>query len=313
VQGAVVPITPTKKIWMDGKFVNWDDATIHILNPTLHYGWGVFEGIRAYDTDRGPAVFRLTEHIERLFRSAKIYLMEPEFTVEQMVAATKETVRINEIDSCYIRPLFYLGYGEMGLNPMPSPTKASIAVWPWGAYLGDEAAARGVRAVVSSWQRIGPNVIPPEGKGTGQYINSSLAKVAALKAGYDEAILLTAAGTIAEGTGENIFVVYGKKLVTPPIVDGVLAGLTRDAVMTIARDEGYEVVESPLVRSNLYLADEAFFTGTAAEMVPLVEVDDRPIGKGVPGPVTKQLLELFRGAVRGELDRYKTWNEFVNE
>jgi branched-chain amino acid aminotransferase len=274
-----VPITPTKKIWMDGKFVDWDDATIHILNPTLHYGWGVFEGIRAYNTDRGPAVFRLTEHIERLFRSAKIYLMEPEFTVEQMVAATKETVRINEIDSCYIRPLFYLGYGE----------------------------------IVSSWQRIGPNVIPPEGKGTGQYINSSLAKVAALKAGYDEAILLTAAGTIAEGTGENIFVVYGKKLVTPPIVDGVLAGLTRDAVMTIARDEGYEVVESPLVRSNLYLADEAFFTGTAAEMVPLVEVDDRPIGKGVPGPVTKQLLELFRGAVRGELDRYKTWNEFVNE
>ena len=308
-----MPITPTKKIWMDGKFVDWDDATIHILNPTLHYGWGVFEGIRAYNTDRGPAVFRLTEHIERLFRSAKIYMMEPEFTVEQMVAATKETVRINEIDSCYIRPLFYLGYGEMGLNPMPSQTKASIAVWPWGAYLGDEAAARGVRAVVSSWQRIGPNVIPPEGKGTGQYINSSLAKVAALKAGYDEAILLTAAGTIAEGTGENIFVVYGKKLVTPPIVDGVLAGLTRDAVMTIARDEGYEVVEAPLVRSNLYLADEAFFTGTAAEMVPLVEVDDRPIGKGVPGPVTKQLLELFRGAVRGELDRYKTWNEFVNE
>ena len=308
-----MPITPTKKIWMDGKFVDWDDATIHILNPTLHYGWGVFEGIRAYNTDRGPAVFRLTEHIERLFRSAKIYMMEPEFTVEQMVAATKETVRINEIDSCYIRPLFYLGYGEMGLNPMPSQTKASIAVWPWGAYLGDEAAARGVRAVVSSWQRIGPNVIPPEGKGTGQYINSSLAKVAALKAGYDEAILLTATGTIAEGTGENIFVVYGKKLVTPPIVDGVLAGLTRDAVMTIARDEGYEVVEAPLVRSNLYLADEAFFTGTAAEMVPLVEVDDRPIGKGVPGPVTKHLLELFRGAVRGELDRYKTWNEFVNE
>ncbi len=308
-----MPITPTKKIWMDGEFVDWDDATIHILNPTLHYGWGVFEGIRAYATDRGPAVFRLTEHIERLFRSAKIYLMEPEWTVAQIVAATKETVRINEIESCYIRPLLYLGYGEMGLNPLPSPTKASIAVWPWGAYLGDEAAARGVRAAVSSWQRIGPNVIPPEGKGTGQYINSSLAKVAALKAGYDEAILLTPAGTIAEGTGENIFVVYGKRLITPPIVDGVLAGLTRDAVMTIARDEGYEVVESPLVRSNLYLADEAFFTGTAAEMVPLVEVDDRPIGTGSPGPVTRQLLEIFRGAVRGELDRYKTWNEYVRE
>jgi branched-chain amino acid aminotransferase len=308
-----VPITPTKKIWMDGEFVDWDDATIHILNPTLHYGWGVFEGIRAYETDRGPAVFRLTEHIERLFRSAKIYLMEPDWTVAQIVAATKETVRVNEIESCYIRPLFYLGYGEMGLNPLPSKTKASIAVWPWGAYLGDDAANAGVRAAVSSWQRIGPNVIPPEGKGTGQYINSSLAKVAALKAGYDEAILLTPDGKIAEGTGENIFVVYGKRLVTPPIVDGVLAGLTRDAVITIARDEGYEVVEAPLVRSNLYLADEAFFTGTAAEMVPLVEVDDRKIGTGKPGPITRQLLELFRGAVRGELDRYKTWNEYVRE
>jgi branched-chain amino acid aminotransferase len=308
-----VPITPTKKIWMDGELVDWDDATIHILNPTLHYGWGVFEGIRAYATDRGPAVFRLTEHIERLFRSAKIYLMEPDWTVAQIVAATKETVRVNEIESCYIRPLFYLGYGEMGLNPLPSKTKASIAVWPWGAYLGDDAANSGVRAMVCSWQRIGPNVIPPEGKGTGQYINSSLAKVAALKAGYDEAIMLTADGKIAEGTGENIFVVYGKKLITPPIVDGVLAGLTRDAVITIARDEGYDVVESPLVRSNLYLADEAFFTGTAAEMVPLVEVDDRKIGIGKPGPVTRHLLELFRGAVRGELDRYKTWNEYVRE
>jgi len=308
-----VPITPTKKIWMDGEFVDWDDATIHILNPTLHYGWGVFEGIRAYATDRGPAVFRLTEHIERLFRSAKIYLMEPEWTVAQIVDATKATVRINDIDSCYIRPLLYLGYGEMGLNPLPSPTKASIAVWPWGAYLGDEAAAKGVRAAISSWQRIGPNVIPPEGKGTGQYINSSLAKVAALKAGYDEAILLTPGGTIAEGTGENIFVVYGKKLVTPPIVDGVLAGLTRDAVMTIARDEGYDVVESPLVRSNLYLADEAFFTGTAAEMVPLVEVDDRPIGTGKPGPVSRHILEIFKAATRGEVDRYKVWNEYVTE
>ncbi len=308
-----MPITPTKKIWMDGEFVDWDDATIHILNPSLHYGWGVFEGIRAYATDRGPAVFRLTEHIERLFRSAKIYLMEPEWSVEQIVKATKDLVRINEVESCYIRPLFYLGYGEMGLNPLPSATKASIAAWPWGAYLGDEAANKGVRAAVSSWQRIGANVIPPEGKGTGQYINSSLAKVQALKAGYDEAILLTAEGKIAEGTGENIFVVYGKKLITPPIVDGVLAGLTRDAVVTIARDEGYEVVESTLVRSNLYLADEAFFTGTAAEMVPLVEVDDRAVGKGVPGPVTKHLLELFRGALHGELDRYKTWNEYVND
>jgi branched-chain amino acid aminotransferase len=308
-----MPITPTKKIWMDGELVNWDDATIHILNPTLHYGWGVFEGVRAYATAQGPAVFRLTEHIERLFRSAKMYLMEPAFTVEEIIAATKETVRVNEVESCYIRPLFYLGYGEMGLNPLPSETKVSIAVWPWGAYLGEEAAEKGCRAAVSSWQRIGPNTIPPEGKGTGQYINSSLAKVAALKAGYDEAIMLTPDGRIAEGSGENIFCVYGRKLITPPVVDGVLAGLTRDAVMTLARDEGYEVVEAPLVRSNLYLADEAFFTGTAAELVPLVEVDDRKVGTGRPGEVTKRLLGLYGQATRGELDRYKDWNEYVHD
>jgi branched-chain amino acid aminotransferase len=308
-----MPITPTKKIWMDGELVDWNDAKIHILNPTLHYGWGVFEGVRAYATSRGPAVFRLTEHIERLFRSASMYLMEPAFTVQEIIAATKETVRVNEVDSCYIRPLFYLGYGEMGLNPLPSETKVSIAVWPWGAYLGEEAAEKGCRAAVSSWQRIGPNTIPPEGKGTGQYINSSLAKVQALKAGYDEAIMLTPDGRIAEGSGENIFVVYGRKLITPPVVDGVLAGLTRDAVITLAKDEGYEVVEQPLVRSNLYLADEAFFTGTAAELVPLVEVDDRKIGTGRPGDVTKRLLQLYGQATRGELDRYKEWNEYVDE
>lgn len=308
-----MPITPTKKIWMDGNLVDWDDATIHILNPTLHYGWGVFEGIRAYHTERGPAVFRLTEHIDRLYRSAHMYMMEPDWTAEQIVAAVKETVRVNEVEACYIRPLLYLGYGEMGLNPLPSKVKASIAVWPWGAYLGAEAAEKGVRAAVSSWQRIGNNTIPPTGKATGQYINSSLAKVTALKAGYDEAIMLTPEGTIAEGSGENIFVVYGKKLITPPLVDGALAGLTRDAVMVIARDEGYEVVEQSLNRADLYLADEAFFTGTAAEMVPLVEVDDRKVGKGVPGSVTKHLLDLFTQATKGELDRYKVWNDYVND
>jgi len=308
-----MPITPTAKIWMDGELVDWDDATVHILNPTLHYGWGVFEGVRAYHTSRGPAVFRLTEHIARLFRSAHLYLMEPEFTPEQIVAATKEVVRVNAVESCYIRPLFYLGYGEMGLNPLPSKTKASIACWPWGAYLGAEAAETGVRAAVSSWQRIGNNTIPPTGKATGQYINSSLAKIGALKAGYDEAIMLTPEGTISEGSGENIFVVYGRKLTTPPLVDGALAGLTRDAVMTIARDQGYDVVEHSLNRADLYLADEAFFTGTAAEMVPLVEVDDRRVGTGKPGPVSRHLLELFGQATRGELDQYKEWNEYVND
>ena len=308
-----MPITPTSKIWMDGEFVDWDNATIHILNPTLHYGWGVFEGIRAYATDRGPAVFRLTEHIERLFRSAHIYLLEPEWTVEQIIEVTKETVRINAVESCYIRPLLYLGYGEMGLNPLPSKTKASVAVWPWGAYLGDEAETKGIRARVSSWQRIGANTIPPAGKGTGQYLNSSLAKVEALKAGYDEAIMLTPDGRVAEGSGENIFLVSRGVLYTPPIVDGVLAGLTRDSVMTIARNEGIEVREQSLVRSDLYLGDEVFCTGTASEVVPIVEIDDRRVGAGVPGPITRQLVTLYRQAVTGQLDRYKTWNEYVRD
>lgn len=308
-----MPLTPTAKIWMDGDLVDWDDATIHVLNPTLHYGWGVFEGIRAYATSRGPAVFRLTEHIERLFRSAHIYLMAPAYSAEEIVAATKEVVRVNEVESCYIRPLLYLGYGEMGLNPLPSATKVTIACWPWGAYLGDEAAQKGCRAVVSSWQRIGHNTIPPAGKATGQYINSSLAKVAALKAGYDEAIMLTQQGNVAEGSGMNIFLVNGKKIITPPLIDGVLAGLTRDAVMTIARDEGYELVEATLSRTDLYLADEAWFTGTAAEMVPLVEVDDRRVGTGRPGPITRHLLEMFHQAAAGALDRYKDWNEYVRE
>ena len=308
-----MPITPTKKIWMDGELVDWDDATIHVLNPTLHYGWGVFEGIRAYATDRGPAVFRLTEHIQRLFRSAHIYFLEPEFTVEQVVAATKEVVRVNDVESCYVRPLMYLGYGEMGLNPLPSKTKVMVACWPWGTYLGEAAETNGVRARVSSWQRIGANTIPPAGKGTGQYLNSSLAKVEALKAGYDEAIMLTPTGNVAEGSGENLFVVSNGVLVTPPVVDGVLAGLTRDSVMTLARDEGVEVVERSIVRSELYLADEVFCTGTAAEVVPMVEIDDRRVGDGVPGPVTRRLIELYRQAVTGRLDRYKEWNEYVRE
>jgi branched-chain amino acid aminotransferase len=308
-----MPITPTPWIWMDGEFVPWDDARIHVLNPTLHYGWGVFEGIRAYATARGPAVFRLTEHIDRLFRSARLYLIDVGYTAGEIVTATRELVRRNEVESCYIRPLVYLGYGEMGLNPLPSRSAVAIACWPWGAYLGADAAERGCRAAVSSWTRVGANTIPPAGKATGQYLNSSLAKVAALKAGYDECIMLTPAGTVSEGSGENVFCVYGRRVVTPPLVDGALAGITRDSVMTIARDEGLEVVESTLVRTDLYLADEAFFTGTAAEMVPIVEVDDRTVGSGRPGPVTQRLIELFGQATRGELDRYKTWNEYVAE
>jgi branched-chain amino acid aminotransferase len=308
-----VPITPTKKIWMNGSFVNWDDANIHILNPTLHYGWGVFEGIRAYATVDGPAVFRLTDHIRRLYRSAKIYLLEPEFSAEQVIAAVKETVRVNELDTCYVRPLMYLGYGEMGLNPLPSRTELAIAVWPWGAYLGEDAMAVGCRAVTSNWQHINQNSIPPTGKGTGQYVNSSLAKVMALKAGYDEAILLNPQGNVVQGTGENIFVVRGKSVLTPPIQEGLLEGITRDSVMRIASDLGYEVREQSLVRTDLYHADEAFFTGTAAEVVPIAEVDDRQVGAGGRGPVTQELQGVFHRATIGEESRYKDWAELVTE
>lgn len=308
-----MPLTPTKKIWMNGTLVDWDDAKIHILNPTLHYGWGVFEGIRAYGTARGPAVFRLTDHINRLYRSAKIYLMEPAFTADEVIAATKEVVRLAEVESCYIRPLVYLGYGEMGLNPLPSHVEVAVACWPWGLYLGPEAMANGCRAMTSSWQHINQNSIAPQGKGTGQYVNSSLSKVAALKAGYDEAVLLSPAGNVVQGTGENIFIVQGRTLVTPPIQEGLLAGITRESVMTIGRDLGYEVVEHALVRTDLYMADEAFFTGTAAEIVPIASVDDRNVGSGKPGPVAKEIIDVFSAATRGEVDRYKEWNEYVGE
>ncbi|WP_131748036.1 branched-chain amino acid transaminase [Frankia sp. Cppng1_Ct_nod] len=306
-------ITPTSKIWMSGEFVDWDDARIHVLNPTLHYGWGVFEGIRAYSTARGSAVFRLTEHVARLYRSAKIYMMDPPFTQAEIIAAIKRTVAVNKVDACYIRPLIYLGYGEMGLNPLPSSIEVMIAVWPWGSYLGAEAEKNGCRATVSTWRRNDSNIIPPAAKASGQYLNSSLAKVAALKAGYDEAILTSPNGHIADGSGENVFIVSGGTVITPPLSDGPLGGITRASIMQIAADQGYEVREQHIVRTDLYLADEAFFTGTAAEMVPIVEIDDRAVGTGRPGPITRELLELFHQATRGELDRYKNWNELARD
>ncbi|MGH2794390.1 MAG: branched-chain amino acid transaminase, partial [Actinomycetota bacterium] len=255
-----MPITQTEKIWMDGELVPWNEANVHILTPTLHYGWGVFEGIRAYATKRGPAVFRLTDHTRRLFRSAKIYLMDVPYSVEQIVDATKETVRVNKVDSCYIRPLVYLGYGEMGLNPLPSPTRVSIAVWPWGTYLGEEGVEHGVRVKISSFRRNDYNTIPPAGKAAGQYINSSLAKVEAIKSGYDEAILLNTQGHIADGSGENVFIVRDETLLTPPLASGPLGGITRDSVIKIAADLGWKTEEVDLNRTDLYLADEAFFT-----------------------------------------------------
>ena len=306
-----MPITKSDKVWMDGELVDWDDAKIHILTHTLHYGLGVFEGIRAYATDNGPAVFRLTDHIVRLFDSAKIFMIEIPFTIDQLVEAVKDTVRVNGLPECYIRPIVYLGYGEMGLNPMPCSVNVSIAVWPWGTYLGAEGVAKGVRMKISSWQRHDPNAIPPAAKGTGMYINSCLAKVEALKAGYDEAILLSPQGFVSECTGENIFLIKHGRLVTPPVQAGALQGITQNSVMAIARDLGYEVAIDNILRSDLYTADEAFLSGTAAEVVPIRSVDDRPVGTGEPGPITRKIQEVFEAAVRGKVDRHKDWVEHV--
>ena len=304
-----MPIIKSEKIWMDGTLVDWDDAKIHVLTHTLHYGCGVFEGVRAYETERGPAVFRLTPHIKRLFRSAKIFMIDVPFSEDDIVTAVKDTVRASGLQSCYIRPIVYLGYGEMGLNPLPCPVNVSVAVWPWGAYLGDDGIANGVRMKISSWQRHGVNAMPPAAKGTGMYINSSMAKVEAIKAGYDEAILLSPQGYISECTGENIFVVKDEVIHTPPVSAGALEGITQDSVRTIARDLGIEYRESNLVRSDLYTADEGFLSGTAAEIVPIASVDDREIGK--PGPITRRIQEVFHDAVRGKVDQYKDWNEHV--
>src|SRR2546426_3624357 len=304
-----MPLTATDKIWMDGTLVPWDDAKIHILTPTLHYGWGVFEGIRAYPTKRGPAVFRLTDHTRRLFRSAKIYMLDIPFSVEQIADATKETIRVNKVESCYIRPLVFLGLEEMGLNPLPNPTRVAIAVWPWGTYLGEHGVEHGVKVKVSSFRRNDWNSIPPAGKATGQYINSSLAKVEAIKAGYDEAIMLNKEGHVADASGENVFVVRDGALLTPPLSACPLAGITRDSVMKIAADMEIPVFECDLSRTDLYTADEAFLTGTAAELVPVRSVDDRELGD--PGPLTKKLSEGFWSAVKGDLDGYSAWNEYV--
>jgi branched-chain amino acid aminotransferase len=304
-----MPLAESKLIWMDGELVPWNEAKVHVLTHSLHYGLGVFEGIRAYETKTGPAVFRLTPHIERLFDSAKIYMLDIPFTVDEIIDATKATVRENGLNSCYIRPIVYLGYGEMGLNPLPCPVQVSIAVLEWGAYLGDEGIKNGVRMKVSSWQRHNVNSMPPAAKGTGMYINSSMAKVEALKAGYDEAILLSPQGYVSECTGENIFIVKNGAIYTPPVSAGALEGITQDAVRTIARDLGYEYSEANIVRSDLYTADEAFLSGTAAEIVPIRSVDDRELGD--PGPITRAIQDVFFKAVKGEVPEYSSWNEHV--
>jgi branched-chain amino acid aminotransferase len=298
---------------MDGKLVNWEDATVHVLTHGLHYGSGVFEGIRAYPTERGAAVFRLGDHIRRLFRSASVYQMEIPFSRQELETAVVDTVRANELDSCYIRPLVYRGYGEMGLNPIPAPVNVSVACWRWGLYLGEVAVDAGARAKISSWKRLDHNILPPGAKATGQYLNSSLAKMEALNAGYDEAIMLNMAGYVTDGSGENVFIVKDGALHTPPFQAGCLDGITRDSIIRLARDLGYDVIERNLTRFDLYTADEAFYSGTAAEIVPIREIDDRRVGQGDRGPITKELQASFFAAAHGEAERYGSWLIYVNE
>jgi len=304
-----MPITPTENIWMNGELVPWEQAQIHVLTHSLHYGMGVFEGVRAYETSDGPGIFRLTDHINRLFQSAKIMMMDIPYTAEELIEATKLVVRDSGLPSCYIRPIAYYGYGEMGLNTLPCSVDVAIACWPWGAYLGEEAVTKGVRMKISSWTRHDHNTMPPSSKTTGNYVNSSLAKIEALKAGYDEAIMLSPQGLVSECTGENIFCVRDGLIITPPTSSGALEGITQDTVTTIARDFGYETRVDHLSRSDLYICDELFVCGTAAEVSAVNSVDDRTIP--CPGPITTAIAAEYARTVRGEVDRYKDWVEHV--
>jgi branched-chain amino acid aminotransferase len=300
-----MPVPPVDKVWMDGRMVDWKDANIHVLSHALHYGSGVFEGVRCYETPRGPAVFRLRDHLERMERSAKIFMMEIPFTVEDLIDATFELIRTNELRSCYVRPIAFRGYGEMGLNPEHNPVSVAIAVWAWGAYLGDEALKHGVRMTISSWRRHDHNIIPPQAKVTGAYVNASMAKLEAVRAGYDEAIMLNPAGYVSEATGENVFIVRNGELLTPPLAAGPLPGITRASIMAIAADLGIPMFESLLTRADLYLAEEMFCSGTAAEVTPVREIDDRVIGE--PGPVTQTIQQKYFEIVKGEDDKYADW------
>jgi branched-chain amino acid aminotransferase len=298
-------------IWHNGELVAWEDAKVHVLTHGLHYGTGVFEGIRCYDTERGPGIFRHVDHLQRLFKSAELYYMPIPYTLAELRSATHELIAANELRECYIRPLAFRGYGQMGLNPLEAPVEVSIAVWPWGAYLGEEGKRIGVRAKVSSWRRISNQSLIPHSKASGQYLNSVLAKIEATKAGYEEAILLDEQGVVCEGSGENIYAVQDGRILTPPQTAGILDGISRKSVIQIARDLGIEVIERDIARAELYLADELFLTGTAAELVPVREVDDHTIGGGDPGEITREVQRVFEDALHGRDARYAEWLDIV--
>ncbi|HEY5058432.1 MAG TPA: branched-chain amino acid transaminase [Gaiellaceae bacterium] len=299
----------TNKIWMNGELVDWEDATVHVGVHGLHYGSGVFEGIRAYETETGTAVFRLTEHMERLALSAKLLYMDLPYSTDELKAACWDLIGANGLPSCYLRPIAFFGYGQLGVAARDNPVTVAIMAWPWGAYLGEEAMRSGIRAKISSWERVGPNVIPHVAKATGVYINSMLAVGEANRAGYEEAILLTHEGTVADGSGESIFVVRDGVLYTPDLSASILVGITRNSVIQIAQDLGHSVVEKPLIRTDLYLADEVFMCGTAAEVTPIREVDDHVIGP--PGPMTLEIQQAYLDTAHGRTDRWAQWREYA--
>ena len=298
----------TEKIWMNGELIDWADAKIHVGAHGLHYGSGVFEGIRCYETEKGPAVFRLTDHLQRLSDSARLLYMDLPYGVEELREASFELIAVNGLPECYLRPICFFGYGELGVSAAGNPVETVIMSWPWGAYLGEDGLKNGIRGKISSWQRIGANVIPHVAKATGVYLNSMLAVTEANRAGYDEAILLTAEGYVADGSGENIFVIKNGVIRTPPLSTSILPGVTRNSVIQIAQDLGHPVEETNLIRSDLCLADEVFMCGTAAEVTPLRSVDDVEIGVG---PVTLELQAAYLDTVRGRSERWGQWLEYA--
>ena len=299
------------KVWMDGELVDWKDATIHSLSHVVHYGTSVFEGIRAYNNENGVAIFRLKEHVRRLFDSAKIYKIPIPYTEEEIAEAIKETVRVNGLESCYIRPIVFRGYGELGVNPLNCPVNVVIAAWEWGSYLGEEGMANGVDIGVSSWRKPAPDTFPALAKCGANYMNSQLAKLEAIDNGYDEAIMLDYEGHVSEGSGENIFLVEGEKLFTPAMASSNLKGITRDSIMTIAGDLGHEVVEEVISRERLYIADEIFFTGTAAEVTPIRSIDHRTIGIGKRGPVSEKIQTAFFDIVEAKVEDKYGWLTYI--
>ena len=298
-------------IWMNGEFVAWEDAQVHVLSHGLHYGTGVFEGIRCYETERGPAVFRHREHLERLAKSAELYYLPLNHEPDEIRAATHELIRRNGLSSCYIRPLAFRGYGEMGLYAQTAPVEVVVAVWPWGSYLGEEGKRDGVRAKVSSWRRISSGGLIPQAKASGQYLNSILAKTEAAQSGVEEAILLDERGFVCEGSGENIFCVRDGEIVTPPHAAAILDGISRRSVIQIARDLGYTVVERDLARAELYIAEEVFLCGTAAELVPVREIDGHDLGE--PGEITRVIQAKFEDALHGRAQEYLEWLDLVEQ